>query len=174
MTPSARLSAVAMALSAVVLIAGYGFGVRVNTSPSVPVGLYWAAPTVPKVGDTVMICPPDTAAFQLARERGFIGRGNCPGRFEYLFKRLLAAKNDVVSIGRDGITVNGELIPSTQPRVSDGQGRPLPVIVYGPAPLGAGEVLFVGDNDPTSFDARYFGPIPSSQIVTAVRPLWTW
>ena len=37
-----------------------------------------------------------------------------------------------------------------------------------------GKVLLMSDDSPTSFDGRYFGPIPRAQIQTVVKPVWTW
>lgn len=40
--------------------------------------------------------------------------------------------------------------------------------------LGAGEVFLMADASPTSFDARYFGPVSRGQILNVVVPLLTW
>jgi type IV secretory pathway protease TraF len=39
---------------------------------------------------------------------------------------------------------------------------------------GEGEALLMSDYSPSSFDGRYFGPIPRAQIQGVVRPVLTW
>ncbi|TWA81543.1 conjugation peptidase TraF [Azospirillum brasilense] len=147
---------------------------RVNTSPSIPVGFYLArAERAPTVGDTVFVCPPDTTAFQLALARGYIGAGPCGGRYEHVFKVILAAKSDVVEIGAEGVRVNGRLLPASAPMDTDAAGRALPALRYGPQTLPPGAVLLMTEN-PRSFDARYFGPLDASHIDAVVTPLLTW
>lgn len=150
-------------------------GVRVNTSPSVPVGFYLAhAERPPAVGDVVFLCPPDRPAFDLALARGYIGAGPCSGKYEHLFKVVLAAKSDVVEIGAAGVSVNGRLLPSSAPLDADAAGRALPTLRYGPAALPPGTVLTMTTDNPRSFDARYFGPLDASNIDAVVTPLLTW
>jgi conjugative transfer signal peptidase TraF len=165
---------VGCALLGAAAIAGAA-GVRVNTTRSVPVGVYLPVPAaVPSVGDYVFLCPPDTAAFQLARARGYVGAGPCPGNYEHLFKVILAAKTDTVSVDADGVRVNGRLLPDSAPLDADTASRPLPAYRYGPAALADGKVLVMTTDNPRSFDARYFGPIDAAQIAAVVRPLFVW
>lgn len=174
MRPAAVAAVAGCALLGAVAIAGTA-GVRVNTTRSVPVGVYLTVPgRAPAVGDYVFLCPPDTAVFQLARARGYIGAGPCPGGYEHLFKVILAAKTDVVSVQADGVRVNGRLLPGSAPLDADTASRPLPVYRLDPAPLAAGTVLVMTTDNPRSFDARYFGPIGAAQIAAVVRPLFVW
>lgn len=148
-------------------------GARVNTTASIPVGLYWTTTKAATLGAYVMFCPPPTATFHEARTRGYIGAGYCPGGLGYMMKRVLAAKGDLVEIGNAGVSVNGVLIPHSVPLSTDAAQRPLPQVVSN-AVLGARQVLLMSDVNPMSFDARYFGPIDRKQIETALIPIFTW
>ena len=149
-------------------------GARINTTRSIPLGLYWTSNTPVAKGVYVLFCPPERDAFEEAKARGYLGAGFCPGGYGYLMKRVLAAKNDTVSEGDDGVRVNGELLPLSAPRRADGAGRPMPRYPAGHRTLGDHELLLMSDVSATSFDGRYFGPIDQSQIETVIRPLMTW
>ncbi|MBD4272924.1 conjugative transfer signal peptidase TraF, partial [Xanthomonas citri pv. citri] len=80
---------------------------RLNTSKSIPLGLYWTSSAPVTKGEYVIFCPPQRPVFDDARERGYIGSGFCPGNYGYMMKRVLAAKGDTVSVTPQGVTVNG-------------------------------------------------------------------
>ena len=128
-------------------------------------------------GAYVLFCPPphfNEGVFELARDRGYIGAGFCPGGYGYMMKRVLAASNDVVSILEDGVRVNGELLPFSAPARTDKGGRPLPRCQSGSIVLDHSEVLLMSDVSATSFDGRYFGPVSRAQIRTVIFPVITW
>lgn len=152
----------------------YASGVRINTTKSIPVGIYLTSDEPVKKGTYVMFCPPDNAIFVEARERGYIGAGFCPGNYGYMMKRVLAAKNDTVSIADDGVRVNGMLLPLSEPHKTDLAGRPLPRFAGDQYTLNDSEFLLMSDVTSLSFDGRYFGPVNISQIKTVLRPVFTW
>ena len=149
-------------------------GARINTTKSIPIGLYWTSSAPVEKGAYVLFCPPARAVFEEAKARGYLGAGFCPGGYGYLMKRVLATKTDTVSVADDGVRVNGELLPLSTPRPADGAGRPMPRYPAVPHTLGDSELLLMSDVSATSFDSRYFGPIDQSQIETVIRPLMTW
>lgn len=151
----------------------FAMGARINTTKSIPVGLYWTSSTSIEKGSYVLFCPPLEGAFVDAKKRGYLGAGFCPGEFGFMMKRVLAAKNDAVSIGEEGVRVNGELLPFSAPRTADHSGRPLPHY-QADRTLDSSEVLLMSDFSSTSFDGRYFGPIQRSQIKTVIFPVLTW
>lgn len=155
-------------------VACYLAGARVNTTRSIPVGLYWTSSVPVEKGAYVLFCPPQAGVFEDAKERGYIGAGFCPGGFGYMMKRVLAAKNDAVSISDSGVQVNGKLLPLSAPFKADKAGRPMPRYQSNSFVLGNSEVLLMSDVSGTSFDGRYFGPINSAQIKTAISPVITW
>ena len=105
---------------------GYAAGARVNTTKSIPVGLYWTSSAPVEKGAYVLFCPPQLGVFDDAKERGYIGAGFCQGGYGYMMKRVLAAKDDTVLVADDGVRVNGELLPFSAPRTADAAGRPMP------------------------------------------------
>lgn len=98
----------------------------------------------------------------------------CPGGYGYMMKRVLAAKNDSVSVTVEGVLVNGELLPLSEPRLVDGAGREMPRYQASDYTLGASELLLMSDVSGTSFDGRYYGPIDRAQVQTVIRPVVTW
>ncbi|OLL27302.1 conjugative transfer signal peptidase TraF [Burkholderia sp. SRS-W-2-2016] len=152
----------------------YSAGARVNTSKSIPLGLYWTSSAAITKGEYVIFCPPQRTVFANARERGYIGSGFCPGDFGYMMKKVLAAKGDTVSLTPQGVTVNGELLPHSKPLPADAVGRPLPRMTDERYTLGESELLLMTDRSATSFDARYFGPVTREQVKSVIRPVFTW
>lgn len=180
-TPWARFCR-AFAITAIaaffVVWAAYLLGARINRTNSLPKGLYWAVAKEPERGDLVAFWPRDTAAMREARHRGYILGGvynTVDGEgYGLLLKRLMAIPGDVVSITDVGVVINGSLVPNTKPLVADNVGDPLPTLRFTDYRLGDGEVLFLSDYLPRSFDGRYFGAQERRQIVEVVVPVWIW
>ncbi|WP_027156704.1 conjugative transfer signal peptidase TraF [Methylobacter luteus] len=168
-------SGVAVAGIAAMFVSGaaYIVGARINTTKSIPIGLYWISNEPVAKGAYVMFCPPQNGVFVKAKERGYIGAGFCPGGFGYMIKRILAAKNDIVAINDEGVRVNGELLPLSVPRKVDTVGQALPQFHVDHYRLGEAELLLMSDVSDTSFDGRYFGPVNRSQIKAVIRPVIT-
>lgn len=152
----------------------YAAGARVNTTRSIPVGLYWATRAPIDKGAYVMFCPPPVNMFAIARERGYIAGGFCPGGYGYMMKRVSAAKGDTVAVTSAGVLVDGHLLPHSKPFAADPAGRPLPHHEAKQYTLGDSELLLMSDVSGLSFDGRYFGPINRSQVKTVIRPVITW
>ena len=169
-------AAVALAGAAGMVAAALAWaaGARINTTRSIPLGLYWVSGAPLARGAFVLVCPPKAPVFDAARARGYLGAGFCPGGYGYLMKRILATQGDVVTVSDEGVRVNGALLPSSAPRAMDGAGRALPRVRSEPYALGASEVLLMSDASRTAFDARYFGPLPRAQIQAVLAPVLTW
>ncbi|HEX7638956.1 MAG TPA: conjugative transfer signal peptidase TraF [Burkholderiaceae bacterium] len=149
-------------------------GARFNMTRSMPRGLYWRVDKPIERGDYVDFCPEPAPAFELARRRGYLGVGFCPGRYERLLKRVAGMPGDLVEFAADGVRVDGRLLPSSRPLPRDPSGRPLPVWPFGRRRLGPQELLFMSDVSALSFDARYFGPQDRAGVRDVLRPVWTW
>lgn len=149
-------------------------GARINTSKSIPVGLYWTTRTPMEKGAYVLFCPPPSGVFNEARERGYIGAGFCPGGYGYLMKQVAAMARDTVTVTSEGVRINGERWPQSMPRFADKAGRRLPRFQTDGYVLGQAEVLLMSNGSPTSFDGRYFGPVSRAQLETAIKPILTW
>ncbi|MCP4287507.1 MAG: conjugative transfer signal peptidase TraF [Gammaproteobacteria bacterium] len=153
---------------------GYAAGVRINTTRSIPVGLYWSSSERVEKGAYVLFCPPQNRIFDDAKARGYIGAGFCTGGYGYLMKRVVAAQNDFVSVAPDGVRVNGNLLPLSAPLDADAAGRSMPRYRVDGYTLRQGELLLMSDVTAVSFDGRYYGPIDRSQVVSVIRPVMTW
>jgi conjugative transfer signal peptidase TraF len=124
-------------------------------------------------GAYVFVCPPQTAPFELARARGYLDGGACPGQFGALMKQVAAVDHDRIEFADDAVRVNGHALPQSRRIPKDSQGRPMPHPVSASTRLDH-EVLLMGEGNPKSFDARYFGPVPSAQVQAVIRPVLTF
>lgn len=160
---------------ALVWAAAWAFGIRVNTSASLPTGL-WLEKRVPpgalKRGVVITLCPSDTSAFRLARDRGYIGAGWCPHEYEPLLKPVVATAGDEVSLTAAGIDVNGVHLPNSVSLKYDSARRPMPGISFGKYTVLPGTVWVISSYNSGSFDSRYFGPVSISNIRSLAIPLW--
>jgi conjugative transfer signal peptidase TraF len=125
-------------------------------------------------GAYVLWCPPERQEFDLAKERGYIGAGFCPGGYGNMMKKVVASDHDVVSVTDDGVRINGILMPASQPFGADSMGRPLPRFRVTDHALAPTELLLMSDTNSRSFDARYFGPVHRAHIQSLMYPVWTW
>ncbi len=149
----------------------YGFGIRLNLTPSYPLGL-WRIEALDRpvaVGDLVFICPPEMAGVVLGRERGYVRRGLCPGWLSPLIKTVVALPGYHIEI--DGVvTIDGQELSQSDVRTVDPEGRALPSHPGGRVPPGH---LFLHSTFAGSYDSRYFGPIPASGVLGLAHPVLT-
>jgi len=150
---------------------GFWSGVRLNVSPSAPIGLYRPVDGPVTHGALVVACVPPVAA-SLARERGYLGAGACPGGVQPVLKRVGAMSGDTVTVGPDGVAVNGHPFPHSAVAAWDSRERPVPHAPWGPSLVASGQVWLLATDTPRSWDSRYFGPVPLDQVRLA-RPLMT-
>jgi len=177
MSASTKAKAVTVGAGLVTIIAAVAFkvtGLCINTTPSIPIGLYAAEDSPVTVGAYVIFCPPQSPVFENALRRGYIEPGHCPGTYGRLMKKVLAAKDDVVAISERGVEVNGTPVPHSTPQSRDAHGRPLTAMYMRPTTLTATQLLLMTDRSEQSFDARYFGLVERAQVLSVIRPLITW
>jgi len=141
-----------------------------NTSPSLPVGLYCLHPPLARRASLVLLCLPPRLAL-LARWRGYLGPGACPTGTAPLGKVVVAVAGDLVEVTRQGLSVNGRPLPGSKPRRLDGLGLPLPAYPEGAYRVAAGELWVLSPFHPLAWDSRYFGPLPESAVVARAAPL---
>jgi conjugative transfer signal peptidase TraF len=151
----------------------YQTGVVINTTASLPLGLYRAIDAPVARGAFVKFCPPQSAVFDEAARRGYLHAGFCPGGYGPLLKRVLAVPGDRVQVAGDGVRIDGRLVPLSAPMWADGSGRPMPRYAQDRV-LAASELMLMSDVSPVSFDARYFGPVDRDQVQAVIDPLFTW
>ncbi len=153
--------------------AGALAGLRMNLTDSLPRGIYRTIGGTLHRGSIVMACAPLDAA-RLARARGYLGPGSCPGGVRALGKLVLAMAGDTVALKPQGIRLNGAPVPNSRTLAADSRGRPLPHYPWGEHVLRPNELWLFAPYRANSYDSRYFGPERASQVVSALRPVWTW
>ncbi|MQB08194.1 conjugative transfer signal peptidase TraF [Agrobacterium tumefaciens] len=156
------------ALAAVAYMGGF----RLNLTPSEPLGL-WRIVALQRpigTGDLVFICPPPIASFEEARRRGYVRHGLCPSGFAPLIKTVAALPGQHIEIGAN-VTVDGRSLASSIVRASDGEGRPITPFKTGIVPP---KNLFLHSSFASSYDSRYFGPVPDTGLLGLARPVLTF
>ena len=163
-------------LFAALVFCAHAVGLRINESPSLPIGVWRLSPLRDQVrrDDVVSFCPSDTVAFREAWPRGYLGTGLCEGGYEPLLKPIAAIEGDRVIRTDQGIRINGRLIANSKRLDHDGSGRPLPGNRVNDVIVAKGEVWVISSYNPLSFDSRYFGPVPVSNIEGLARPLFVF
>lgn len=166
---SARRAVLIAAAVCVVTFQIFGaLGIRVNTSPSLPIGLYKT--TQDPAANLVEFCPAEPFA-TLAIVRGYRDPGACPDGAAPLLKPIVARPGDVVEFSAAGLSVNGTLLPNTAPLSKDTKGRPLKAWQFGRYVVSPQTVWVASSYHPHSFDSRYFGPVATSTIHSHLRAL---
>jgi conjugative transfer signal peptidase TraF len=172
-----RRQALRRAVAAAASAALVSFG-RVNTSASLPRGLYAEVPSAwmgrPGRGDLVVACPPPAAA-ELARRRSYLADGPCAagaaGGAAPLGKVVLAVAGDEVIVAAAGLAVNGRAVPASRLVPRDAAGRPLPHPAFGGCRVHPGELWLFAPYHPRSYDSRYFGPVATAAVRGRLVPL---
>lgn len=133
-----------------------------NATPSVPIGLYAVSKPTLARGELVLADAPPPAR-QVASERRYLPDG------AHLAKRIFGVSGDKICAESDTIFVNGA--PLAQRQMQDTKGRDMPS--WGGCRVLDDEVFLLLPEVATSFDGRYFGPIPTSAVIGKMTPLWT-
>lgn len=87
-----------------------------------------------------------------------------------MLKPVAAVEGDCVAISAQGIAVNGVLIPNSRALTIDTMGRPLKPMENGFYTVKPGTIWLISSHD-HSFDSRYFGPLPSANILGLAKPV---
>lgn len=170
--PALALLATSAGAALVVIISGTIGGLRINTTPSEPLGLWRVAPLdrAAQVGDMVFVCPPQTDAISEGVERGYLRSGLCPGGFGPLIKTVAAVAGQRIDVA-SAITIDGRRIANSNLVAQDGLGRRLRPYSGGTIPSG---FLFLHSPFPGSWDSRYFGPVPASGVLGLAKQVLTY
>ncbi len=147
-------------------------GLRINSSASLPAGLYIASAE----GRFVEFCPDDRG---LSAQRGYRhtplltpwAKGICPDGAAPLLKPVIGKTADDIVLSPAGITVNGKLLPHTSPLAHDSAGRPRTPWPFGRYHAAPGTLWVASSYNPLSYDNRYLGPISQSAVRARLRTL---
>ncbi len=159
-----------LAVPAVAIAAGYSLGFRWARTPSLPPGIYRV--TRNPADPLISFCPTGDASTDSVargyRENGLI----CPDRHAPLLKPIAARPGDQVIVSKDGVTVNGRLLPNSKPSLLDGQRRPMHIWPVGTYTVQPHTMWVVSTYNRASYDSRYFGPIQTGDFIQYARPVW--
>lgn len=153
------------------LVSFAAHALRINDSPSMPMGVWylsWSAQHVYRPGEIVEACPHIPAA-----ETVYLDQGPCPDKKAPVLKRIVAVAADQVSVSPVGVAVNGTLLPDSAPLAHDSAGRPLHAYPTGTYTLRTGYVWLAAP-DARSLDSRYYGPVSISDIGGVMSPVVVW
>ena len=151
---------------------GWFGGYRLNLTPSEPLGLWKIEPLTRTVviGDVVFDCLPASEEFAVALERGYLRSGLCTDGVAPLIKTVVAVSGQRVGVGSH-VVIDRLPLPYSTVQPSDGAGRPLHPFTGGIVPPGH---LFLHSDFASSYDSRYFGPVPETGLLGLARPVLTF
>ena len=168
-----RWPLVLVAGSGAIAFVSHALELRINTTASMPFGLYRTEPWRLARGAWTVFCLPGEQA-QLGRDRAYLRRGSCPDGSQELLKEVAAVPGDSVALTTTGLLVNGRLIPGSRPRAADRGGRTLPHPPFGERVVPPGELWVLGRDRCASWDSRYFGPVPLDHVRATAIPILTF
>jgi conjugative transfer signal peptidase TraF len=144
-------------------------GIVFNPSPSAPKGFY-----VRSADPSFVLFCPDQGLTNFTKNpdfrRNWVPSYGCSDGHRAFLKPIAAKPGDTVSVTSHGIAVNGKVIPHSLPLKQDNFGEPLYAYAYGTYRVQPGQLWVVSPYSDRSYDSRYYGPIPTSSILAAVRP----
>jgi len=165
-TPVARRPRSRLVLGGLVLAAVLSTrGVRLNLSPSVPVGFYRLAPlSVPLARGTLVVLPVP-ASIQAFHSR-----------WVPLLKPVAAVAGDVVCVWGETLWVwdqTAAAAPTWYGLVWQAhEGKPLPRVEG--CHLVEDGTVFLASTAPNSLDSRYYGAVPITTLTAHAFPLLIW
>lgn len=161
-----------MLITCAAIAAFFCGGLRVNVTPSEPMGLWRIRPLdrSVQIGDLVFVCPPVNEVMREARRRGYLRRGLCAGGVAPLIKAVVATAGQRFEI-TGSVRIDGCALPHSKVAMSDGQGRAMVPFVDGIVPA---DTIYLHSDFPGSFDSRYFGPLPIDGILGLAQEVWTY
>jgi len=166
---------VALIAVALFVVVGRVIGLRISlTDSAAPAGIYRLVPGIPAYrGELVGACLPSSIVKE-GLARGYLRKGDCPGGVEPVAKIIGALPGDLVEVWPGWVSVDGEVFADSAVAAHDSVGRPLPHVPWGRRQVAPGEVWLFGFHNVRSWDARYFGPVPLSEVRAALKPVLTW
>jgi conjugative transfer signal peptidase TraF len=160
------IAAVLVPLSAIIW-KHFGPNILINETPSEPVGLYRLIPHTESLYRRGMyvVFPVPPNQRELVYGRHWIRRG-IP-----LLKEVLGLSGDRVCVYADRFEINSHVVGPVF--AVDREGHPLPQ-QRGCFEIQPGYFFAASQHFQSSFDGRYFGPLPISIVTGEARPLWTF
>lgn len=151
-----------------------GVGLALNTTPSMPRGLYLTKPMgYPKPGDIAAVCIPPGEESQLYLERDYLPASfRCPSGVAPVLKPIAAVPGDYVQIEAAGVRINGELQVRSRTYATDSDGRPMAHLADGwKKTLAEDEYFVLANHIERSLDSRYYGTVARAAFLAKAFPL---
>lgn len=148
-------------------------GLRLNFTHSAPSGLWHVraiAPAALERGKLVEVCPPPAPIVVAMRERGYLSQGwlgRCePAGVAALLKPVAAVAGDRVTVHHgEPVKVNGVALANTKAE------KGIPAWPDGEYVVQPGQVWLFSSYSAGSFDSRYFGPVPVTNVRGEASPI---
>lgn len=149
-------------------------GIKVNTTPSIPIGIYRTVKTENiALNDIAEYCLDYSTYVSLAKNREYLKHGPCRSGLQPLVKEVKGLPGNVLALNGHGeITVDGETLKFSQKADHDSKNRPLPNSMLTMGEIPAGKALLISYHK-GGFDSRYFGLVDIKKL-KKVRPLITF
>ena len=133
----------------------YFFGLTVNLTESMPLGLYQFSQ------GNMDIVKNDLIVFNIHQTS------------DQLLKKVIAVENDHIVVNQDGVFLNGALVANSKIFRFDSKGHPLAPKLLDKV-LVQNEIFAMGDHI-QSYDSRYFGTVyVKENNIRKVHLLFTW
>lgn len=159
-----------VALLIVLFFGVFKTGYRINTTNSYPLGIYRVTSDINIArNQTILFCAPKKEIFEVAHKRGYIPLGMCADGLSPLQKKIVGLPGDEVVVSSAGVKINGVLQKNSKVFRYDVKGRILPTCDGGK--ILPGEIFVMSDYNERSFDSRYFGSIPISNVIGNIEPV---
>ena len=166
----AAIVATMIAAPALACAVAYRCGLREAHTPSLPAGIYLLTsnPNDPLVS----FCPRGLASTE-SSERGYREVSpTCPDHHAPLLKPVAAKPGDTVEVIREGIRVNGHLLPNSRPSAVDGKNRAMHIWPAGKYTVAPDSLWVISTYNKASYDSRYYGPIHISDVSHYGHQIW--
>ena len=169
-----KLKLVGMILAVIIFSSALQLSLRyselwINLTSSIPQGIYKIKALEEKRGEAVLFCL-DKKRADFAKQRGYVGYGNCPSNSSPLGKYLKGLPGDLAYIGKEGIKINGSLLSGTAPQLKDGNGTPLTAARLNRV-LDQDEFILASERT-QSYDSRYFGTVKRTDLLNGLEAFY--
>ncbi len=156
------------------LAAAYTWHLRINLSPSMPIGIWQINDTINR-GSFVAVCIPlDKPIVQWMFANHELMEGNCPSGIAPLLKTVIGIPGDKVALGWHFIKINDKQYYPVTTRYFQNDSLQTKIVPRGNYYLKTDEYWLMSDYHLRSFDSRYFGNIKRKDIQYGLKPIWVF
>ena len=154
-----------------IVVVFFRFGLGLNLTPSMPMGIWQETNHIIRGAFITFCLPEDNGMHRLVERRAYLPQGKCSDGFAPLLKQIVAMPGDLVDVTQVAIKVNGKIYAHSKTLLTDSKGRDMPYIAPGQYKVTENTYWVLAIDHPNSLDSRYFGAIPKSAILHAMKPV---